>query len=72
MIGLEGAKLQEEGKKIWETLKAVQHDAGKFGDQLGVLSRHITNAKNSMDGVNGEFAKLAGKIENVKLLKGGS
>ena len=71
MIGLEGAKLQEEGKKIWETLKAVQHDAGKFGEQLGVLSRHVTNAKNSMDGVNSEFIKLSGKIENIKLLKGG-
>ncbi|KKS42005.1 MAG: hypothetical protein UV05_C0049G0004 [candidate division CPR1 bacterium GW2011_GWA2_42_17] len=71
MIGLEGAKLQEEGKKIWETLKAVQHDAGKFGEQLGVLSRHVTNAKNSMDGVNSEFVKLSGKIENIKLLKGG-
>src|SRR3989344_3570741 len=71
MIGLEGAKLQEEGKKIWETLKAVQHDAGKFGEQLGTLSRHVTNAKNSMDGVNSEFIKLSGKIENIKLLKGG-
>ena len=71
MIGLEGAKLQEEGKKIWETLKAVQHGAGKFGEQLGMLSRHVTNAKNSMDGVNSEFIKLSGKIENIKLLKGG-
>lgn len=71
MIGLEGAKLQEEGKKIWETLKSIQHDSNKFGEQLGVLSRHVTNAKNSMDGVNSEFIKLSGKIENIRLLKGG-
>ena len=70
MIGLEGAKLQEEGKKIWEILKSIQHDSVKFGDQLGVLSRHVTNAKNAMDSVNSDFTKLSGKMENIKLLKG--
>ena len=69
MIGLEGKRVEESSRKILELLKAIQNDATKFGDQLGTLSSHITNAKNSLDRVNNEYAKLSGKIEDVRLLK---
>lgn len=69
MIGLEGKRVEESSRKILELLKAIQTDATKFGDQLGTLSNHITNAKNSLDRVNNEYAKLSGKIEDVRLLK---
>lgn len=69
MIGLEGKRVEESSRKILELLKAIQTDATKFGDELGKLTTHVTNAKNTIDRVNTEYAKLSGKIEDVRLLK---
>jgi DNA recombination protein RmuC len=69
LIGLEGKKIEEGSRKILEALKAIQQDAGRFSDQLGVLTTHLTNAKNTLDRVNSEYAKLSGRIEDVRLLK---
>lgn len=69
MIGLEGKKIEEASQKILETLKAIQQDSVRFGDQLGVLTSHVTNAKNTIDRVNTEYTKLSGKIDDVRLLK---
>lgn len=69
MIGLEGKRVEEGARKILEALRAIQQDAGRFSDQLGTLTTHLTNAKNTLDRVNSEYAKLSGKIEDVRLLK---
>lgn len=69
MMGLERGKLQEEAGRIWELLKGVQQETKKFGDTLGVLSRHVTNAKNTMDTATTEYTKLSSKVDQVKLLK---
>ena len=69
MMGLERNQLQEQAQKIWDILKGVQQETGKFGDSLGVLSRHITNAKNAMDNTHSGFAKLTGKLDQVQLLE---
>jgi len=68
MMGLERSRLQEQAQKIWEILKGVQQEAGRFNDTLGVLARHLTNAKGSMDTVQSHFAKLTGKLDQVQLL----
>lgn len=69
MMGMERNKLQEQAQKIWDILKGVQQESVRFSESLGVLSRHITNAKNSMDTVQSGYSKLTGKIDQVKLLK---
>lgn len=69
MIGLEGKRVEEGSRKILEALRAIQQDASRFAEQLGVLTTHLTNAKNALDRVNSEHAKLSGKIEDVRLLK---
>lgn len=69
LMGIERNKLQESAKKIWELLKAVQTESIKFGDQLGVVSRHVTNAKNAMDSLNTDYNRLASQIDRVKLIE---
>lgn len=69
MMGLEGAKLQEEAGRIWELLKGIQQETEKFGDALSLASKHLNNAKNAMDGATSEFGKLSSKVDAVKLLK---
>jgi DNA recombination protein RmuC len=72
MMGLERSKLQEQAQKIWEILKGVQQESVRFGDTLGVLSRHVTNAKNAMDTVHSGYERLHGKLDQVKLLEQGT
>lgn len=65
MVGLEGAKIEEASKKILATLKSIQQESIKFGDELRVLSSHIQNAKTAADRVNVKYEKLSGKIESA-------
>lgn len=69
LIGLAGQRLEENARQILNTLRAIQKDAEKFGATLSILSSHLTNAKQALDRVNTEYARLSGKIENIKLLK---
>lgn len=69
MMGMERAKLQDQAHKIWELLKGVQQETTKFGERIGVLNRHVTNAKNAMDTVTSEYTKLSGQVDQIKLLK---
>ncbi len=69
LMSLERNKLQEQAQKIWDILKGVQQESLRFGETIGVLSRHVTNAKNAMDSVHSGYDKLNGKLEQVKLLE---
>ncbi len=69
IMGLERSKLQEQAQKIWDILKGVQQESLRFGETVGVLSRHVNNAKNAMDTVHAGYDKLNGKLEQVKLLE---
>ncbi len=69
LMSLERNKLQEQAQKIWDILKGVQQESVRFGETIGVLSRHVTNAKNAMDNVHSGYDKINGKLEQVKLLE---
>lgn len=71
MVGLESAKIEKASREVLRTLKAIQQDADKFGGNLGVLARHVTNAKNAMDNISHEYVKLTTKINSVNLLESG-
>lgn len=68
MIGLEGAKMEELSRKVLGLLRTVQKDAAGFSEELSVLTRHVTNAKNASDRVSGKFERLAGTLDHVELL----
>lgn len=69
MLGLQGKKISEMSKQILSTLKIIQTESKKFGEGLSVLNRHVTNAKSTMDKVDNDFSRLAGKIEQVSMLE---
>jgi DNA recombination protein RmuC len=69
MIGLEGKKIEENAQKILEMMRAIQTDSEKFGESLRLMSGHMNNAKNTLDKVNNEYAKLSSRIDDVRLLK---
>ncbi|MDP3970601.1 MAG: DNA recombination protein RmuC [bacterium] len=69
LIGMQGKQIEEQAKRILVTMDAILKDSKSFGETLGVLNTHISNAKGALDRVNSDYGKLAGKIEQIKLLK---
>lgn len=69
MIGLEGARMEELSRQVLQLLRTVQKDSAAFGEELSVLSRHVTNAKNAADRVGTKFERLSGKLDDVNLLE---
>ncbi len=69
MVALEGEKIEERAKQVLNSLRAIQNDSVKLGTDLGVLNRHVTNTRNTMDAVNTSYARLGSKIENTGQLQ---
>jgi DNA recombination protein RmuC len=69
MQALGNEKIEEKAKEVLNSLRGIQQDSRKFGDDLSVLNKHVTNAKNSMDSVNSNYARLGAKIENTGQLQ---
>ena len=67
-MGLERGKIAKEAMQVWELLKTVQQEVRKFGDTIGLVSRHVTNAKSAIDTAASEYTKLAGKVDRVEAL----
>lgn len=69
MLGLQGKRISEMSRQILGTLKIIQTETKKFGDNLSVLNRHVTNAKSTMEKVDSDFNRLSNKIEQISLLE---
>lgn len=69
MLGLEGRRVEELSRQILATLRIIQQESTKMGTNLGILNKHINNAKNTMDTVNSDYMRLSNKIDNVRSLE---
>ena len=65
LIAFQSEKFEENAKKVLSLISGVKTEAGKFGENLSVLNRHVSNSKTKMDEVVGGFARLETKIERV-------
>lgn len=72
LLGLEGEMIEQKAKEVMGFLKAIQSDSRRFGDDLSLVGRHLTNAKNAMDMAANNYAKLGSKIESANQLSAGS
>ena len=68
-LGHERIRIEENVQKVWELLAGFHQETMKFGEQIGVLSRHITNAKGAMDTAQAAYERLAGKVDQIKQLQ---
>ena len=69
LIGLQGARINEQAEQILKTIQGLRQDSEKFSEALGTLNRHVTNAKDTVDKVGTSFGKIHGKIEEIATLK---
>jgi DNA recombination protein RmuC len=68
-MSLERERMQEQAMRIWEILKGVQQESGRFREDLDLLSKHLGNSKNAMDSVYKGYDRLSSKLDQIKLLE---
>jgi len=66
LMSFEGQKIEEEAKKLFVTLRAIQKDYVKVEENLTTLQRHVNNASNMMNTVFSTFSQLGQKISSTK------
>ncbi|MBI5452590.1 DNA recombination protein RmuC [Candidatus Gottesmanbacteria bacterium] len=71
LMSFEGQKIEQQAKKILQTIRAVQKDYLKVEDNLSVLGRHVTNAYNQMSNVLSSFTLLGQKLSSTHTLEEG-
>jgi DNA recombination protein RmuC len=69
LLGMQGQQIELQAKRILSTLQGLQKEMDKFGEELGVLQTHVTNAHNALDRVTSEYQKLNAKIDQIELLQ---
>lgn len=62
---LRASQINEMIKPMLRAIAGIKQDSDKFSGNLSVLTKHITNAKNTSDSINEDFRKLASKIEGA-------
>lgn len=65
LMSFEGKKIEERAKAILTTLRSIQIESGKFGENLRVLTKHINDTKNTSDIVNNRYNSLSSKISTI-------
>lgn len=68
LLSFEGQRLDQEARKVFSMLRAVQKDYDKVDDNLSTLQRHLNNAYNMMSNVLTSFTQLGQKISSTQSL----
>lgn len=69
LIGFERQKVQERAKEILASLRAIRAETEKFGEDLRVMIKHISEARNKAGDVELGFDRLLGGIERAGQLE---
>jgi DNA recombination protein RmuC len=69
LIGLQGARVSEHAQHILKVIQGLRKDSEKFSDNLSVLTKHVTNAKSTLDLVGSGYERIHNKIEEISNLK---
>jgi DNA recombination protein RmuC len=69
LIGLQRERINEQAEQIIKIIQGLRQDSEKFTNNLGVLTKHITNAKSTIDLVGSSYERIHNKINEVSNLK---
>ncbi len=72
LMSFEGQKIEAKARQILSSLRAIQRDYNKMGDNLSVLSKHIQNSYNQMSNVLSGFTLLGQKLSSTQALGEGT
>ena len=69
LLGFERHQVQERAKEILSSLRSLRDQSAKFGEDLRIMVKHVTDAKNKAGDVELSFDRLAGKLDQVQRLE---
>lgn len=69
LVSFEGQRIAKEAQVILSSLRDIQKSTGEFGEKLGTLSKHITNAHNNMGHISTDFTNLKNKIDSTRQIR---
>ena len=69
LLGLQGARVNEQAEQILKTIQGIKQDSDKFNEAFSVLTKHVTNAKDTVDRVGTLYSRMNGKIDQISSLK---
>lgn len=69
LLGMQGKQIEREAKRLLAVIEGMAKDAHKFGQELSVLTTHVTNAHNALERVNTVYVGLQATIDQIKLLQ---
>ncbi len=72
LLSFEGQRLNQEARRVFVMLRAVQKDYEKVDDNLSTLQRHLNNAYNMLNNVLTSFTHLGQKIVSTQTLGEGT
>lgn len=68
LLSFQGKDLEQKSLEVFRLLRAIQKDYSKVEENIGVLSKHVNNAYNTMSTVSGSFSLLGQKLSRTKTL----
>lgn len=68
LMSFEGQKIEKQAQEILRAFRSVQKDHEKLGENITLLTKHITNAHNTSATVLSQFTMLGQKIEGANRL----
>lgn len=68
LMGFEGQKISKKAREMLASIRAVQKEYDKVGENLDTLTRHINNSHNMLSQINNGFSRLGQQITNSQQL----
>jgi DNA recombination protein RmuC len=65
LIGIERYRISKASKQILDNLKAIQRDVSQFSETLGIVDKHLSNAKKQMNTAKNNFSEIKDSIDNT-------
>jgi DNA recombination protein RmuC len=69
LVGLQRERINGQAEQILKIIQGLRQDSEKFAGNLSILTKHITNAKSTLEIVGGSYERIHGKIEEMATLK---
>lgn len=69
LVGLQRERINEQAEHILKIIQGLRQDSEKFTNNLSVLTKHVTNAKQTLDVVGSSYERIHSKIDEMSTLK---
>ncbi len=70
LLSFQGKDIEQKSRQLFATLRGIQKDYGKLGENLSTLNKHLTNAYNQMSNVGTEYTLMGQKLSSTNSLEG--